>query len=88
MNMDKPSLGAKVEAQVAIVNSLLDVVHDTDVFYHLTARDELRARKHIIKMVTKNAHEMNAEHGLYLAEQYAQEQFERRKEEGETHANR
>jgi len=88
MNIDKPSMGAKVEAQVAFVNALLDVVHDTDVFYHLTAREELRARKHIIKMVTKNAHEMNAEHGLYLAEKYAQEQFNIRKDEKQTMSNR
>ena len=88
MNTDQLFLGVTEEAKVSAVNALLNLVQDDDAFYHMTAKNELKTRLKIIQFVAPLAHAVNGEHGLYLAEEYARDHFERRKEEGETHANR
>tara|TARA_R100000995_G_scaffold84558_2_gene63623 strand:- start:1028 stop:1321 length:294 start_codon:yes stop_codon:yes gene_type:complete len=87
-NIMNTFLGVTEEAKVAAVNALLNLVQDDDAFYHMTAKNELKTRLKIIQFVAPMAHAVNGEHGLYLAEEYAQEQFARRKEEGEAYANR
>ena len=88
MNTNQPFLGVKEEAKVATVNALLNLVKDDDAFYHMTAKNELKTRLKIIQFVAPMAHAVNGEHGLYLAEEYAREHFDRRKEERQTEANR
>lgn len=75
--------GVEIEAKSAAFSALINLVH-SDQWQELTARQEFAIRKRIIKIAERLGDGLNAEHAVYTARQWAQGEFEFRKENNDT----
>ena len=83
MSIQNEFVGVEIEAKSAAFSALINLVH-SDQWEDLTARQEFAVRKRIIKMAERISDGLNAEEAVYTARQWAQSEFEFRKENNDT----
>ena len=76
-------LGAATEAKAAAFQAIINLVH-SDKFWDRTARQEYDTRLKLIKLAMNISEGLNAEESIFVAEGFAQDEFEKRKAENNT----
>lgn len=76
-------LGAATEAKAAAFQAIINLVH-SDGFWDRTARQQYDTRLKLIKIATDISEGLNAEEAIFIAEGFAQDEFEKRKAENNT----
>ena len=76
-------LGAATEAKAAAFQAIINLVH-SDIFWDRTARQEYDTRLKLIKLAVDISEGLNAEESIFVAEGFAQDEFEKRKAENNT----
>lgn len=76
-------VGIELEAKSAAFCALINLVRSDD-WQHLTARQEFAVRKRIIKIAERLGDGVSAEHAVYTARQWAQREYEFRKENNDS----